>query len=318
MFFMVVSVFVWVTAGGVVVRDLLRSALGKSQSQGRTFSRKGKIFRAVLFSLCGLYILALVWSFVEPYYPCLEKVRLTSPKVTEPLRIVQISDTHCDATGRAEARVVEMIRELQPDLILFTGDGVNSDEGIPQFKQLMQQLSHVSPLYGVQGNWEAWFFSDVDTFAGTGMIELTSEAKMVTIRNQKIWITGAAVGGEAGSRRRAGKLPKSAFRIALHHYPVAIQKFDGVVDILLSGDTHGGQIALPLIGPLIKIKRWGGPYYMTGLHTMSSGTHLYVNRGVGMEGGNVPRVRFMAPPEVTLIEIHPEESVAGVNSQATR
>jgi predicted MPP superfamily phosphohydrolase len=42
-----------------------------------------------------------------------------------------------------------------------------------------------------------------------------------------------------------------------------------------------------------------------GLHTMDD-THVYVNRGIGMEGGAVPRVRFMASPEVTLIELTPE------------
>jgi predicted MPP superfamily phosphohydrolase len=81
---------------------------------------------------------------------------------------------------------------------------------------------------------------------------------------------------------------------------------DGHVDLLLSGDTHGGQIALPLIGPLIKVRRWRDRFYEAGLHTAPGGTRYYVNRGIGMEGHHVPRVRFNVPPEVTLLEIRPE------------
>ena len=74
--------------------------------------------------------------------------------------------------------------------------------------------------------------------------------------------------------------------------------------MLLSGDTHGGQIVFPLLGPLIRIGRWDGKFHESGLHRIGK-MWLYVNRGIGMEGGPVPRTRFFCPPEVALIEIVP-------------
>lgn len=303
--FIIFSCLLWVVAGGIAFRALLRRFGLRAGLPWRSLSRVGRGFRFAIAILCGAYIVAIGWSFVEPYYPVVETVILTSPKVTAPLRIVHISDTHCDPVMRAEDRVIEKVRKLHPDLILFTGDGVNSKGGIPRFKELMGRLSGVAPLYGVQGNWEAWWFRDVDTFKDTGMVELKNRAMSVRVRNQRIWLIGAPVDGEAGLRRRARKLPRSAFRIGLHHFPAALTRLDGTVDLLLSGDTHGGQISLPVLGPLIKIRRWQSPYYTAGLHTTAAGTHLYVNRGIGMEGRRVPRVRFNVPPEITVIEIRP-------------
>ncbi|MBN2719392.1 MAG: hypothetical protein JXX14_26310, partial [Deltaproteobacteria bacterium] len=122
------------------------------------------------------------------------------------------------------------------------------------------------------------------------------------------WLIGAPVDGEGNLRARAKRLPESAFRVGVHHFPAAITQLDGAVDLLLSGDTHGGQVALPFLGPLIKIRRWNTPFYSAGLHTTPGGTHLYVNRGIGMEGRNVPRVRFNVPPEVTLIKLLPKRN----------
>jgi hypothetical protein len=75
------------------------------------------------------------------------------------------------------------------------------------------------------------------------------------------------------------------------------------VDLYCAGHTHGGQVALPLYGALITFSKYGKKYE-AGLYREGE-TWLYVNRGIGMEGGSTPRVRFWAPPEVTVIEVSP-------------
>lgn len=304
--FVFISSIIWAVAGGILVRILLRYLGFRTGKNWKDLSRQGRFFRCGVLLIWGSYPLALMWAYIEPYYPQLETTLLFSDKVTDTIRIVHISDTHCDPVRRAEDRVVSMVESLKPDIIAFTGDGVNSDEGIPQFKRLMRSLSGIAPLYGVRGNWEAWWFTHTDTFADTGIIELVNHPMPIRVRDQQLWIIGAPVDGEDSLGRRTRKLPRNAYRIVLHHFPEAIKRVDGAADLLLSGDTHGGQIALPLVGPLIRIHRWGGAFYSNGLHTTSKGTHLYVNRGIGMEGGHVPRIRFNVPPEVTLIEIHPD------------
>ena len=75
------------------------------------------------------------------------------------------------------------------------------------------------------------------------------------------------------------------------------------VDLYLCGHTHGGQIAMPFYGALITMSKFGKKYE-AGMYTVGD-TILYVNRGIGMDGGPAPRVRFLARPEITVFEIHP-------------
>jgi predicted MPP superfamily phosphohydrolase len=75
------------------------------------------------------------------------------------------------------------------------------------------------------------------------------------------------------------------------------------VDLCCCGHTHGGQIALPFYGALITLTRTG-KQFEAGLYRVGQ-TWLYVNRGIGMEGGWLPRVRFCARPELTLIDLTP-------------
>jgi predicted MPP superfamily phosphohydrolase len=201
---------------------------------------------------------------------------------------------------------VSIIASLKPEMIVFTGDGVNSDEGIPLFKKTMKSLSKIAPLFGVRGNWEAWWFTHIDTFKGTGLIELNGTARPVRVAGQTIWIGGVAVDEEQKLDSMLTQMPKDAFRIILHHFPAASTLVDGRADLLLSGDTHDGQLKLPVIGPLIRIRRWGTPFYESGIHHTAAGLDFYVNRGIGMEGHHVPRVRFNCPPEIALIELSPK------------
>src|SRR5690606_28729056 len=80
------------------------------------------------------------------------------------------------------------------------------------------------------------------------------------------------------------------------------------IDLYLCGHTHGGQVRLPLIGPLVTSSKLGRRYVM-GLYREGR-THLYVSRGVGFEGLGAPRVRFLCPPEITLIRLAPGDQVS--------
>ena len=92
----------------------------------------------------------------------------------------------------------------------------------------------------------------------------------------------------------------------LYHYPDMIEEAAGPkLDLYLCGHTHGGQVALPLYGAMITLARHGKKYE-SGRYTVG-GTTLYVNRGIGMEGGRVPRVRFCARPEITVLDIVPAD-----------
>jgi predicted MPP superfamily phosphohydrolase len=97
-------------------------------------------------------------------------------------------------------------------------------------------------------------------------------------------------------------VPPGVLMVFLHHYPDEIYEVaKQQVDLYCAGHTHGGQVALPIYGALITFSRFG-KRFESGLYKVED-THLYVNRGIGMDGGFAPRVRFCARPEVTVIDI---------------
>lgn len=293
-----------VFAGWRLVRALRRRSEKRSGFGAVTTRRDCFIdWLAALLVLTGALMLA--WAFIEPYFPVIREIQIESPKLERKVRVVHITDLHCDPEVRAETRLVEKIGEVAPDLIIFSGDGVNSDEGIPVFRRTMQALVRIAPVYAVRGNWESWWFQHVDTFDSTGVHVLENENRRVQVGEQTLWISGAAVDHEASWPSTLEELPEKDFRLAVHHYPQAAPLVGDRADLLLSGDTHGGQIRLPGVGPLVRIGRWGEEFVPAGLHELSSGLRMYVSQGIGMEGGRVPRVRFLVPPEIAVVDLVP-------------
>jgi len=94
------------------------------------------------------------------------------------------------------------------------------------------------------------------------------------------------------------------FNIFLYHSPDLIEDVkDSNVDLYLAGHTHGGQVCLPFYGAIITFSKFGKKYE-AGRYKVGD-AELYVNRGLGMEGGKAPRVRFFARPEIAVFDIVP-------------
>ena len=285
---------------------LLRRRAERRSGFGAVTPRNVRLFDGLAAFLVLLGLGMLAWAFIEPYFPIVRHVEVPSPKIIHKVRVVHISDLHCDSEVRAEERLVKAIGEVGPDLIIFSGDGVNSDGGIPVFRKTMRELVDIAPVYAVRGNWESWWFQHVDTFADTGVIVLENENHHVHVGEQSLWISGAAVDHEDAWPNTLEELPKADFRLAVHHYPQAAPMVGARADLLVSGDSHGGQVRLPGVGPLLRIQRWDRAFVPVGLHELSSGLRMYVSQGVGMEGGSVPRVRFLVPPEIAVLDLVPE------------
>ncbi len=298
--FLVVAIGVFVAAASSLLRTAVRRLRGNPTALGPVERRiqKAVYSLAAFGALCVLY----GWK-VEPYRLTVTTLRVETPKVAgAPLRVVLLSDTHCDTEGRLEGRIPPAAAALRPDLIVFAGDSLNEAAALPRFKALMAELSKVAPVYAVSGNWDAWFWSKLDLYGGTGVRLLDNEALDLTVRGTKLRLLGLpADEGFSGKRLFARADPKS-LSVALHHYPDEVyQAADAGVDLYLAGHTHGGQVALPFYGALVTLSRWG-KRFEAGRYQVGP-TTLYVNRGIGMEGGHAPRVRFWAAPELTLIEL---------------
>lgn len=257
----------------------------------------------IAIALGAAVALAVAYGFCEPYRPEVVRVSLRLATLRQPIRVVQLSDLHSDPTVRTERRLPAIVAGLAPDLIVFTGDAINSTGGLGSFRQLMTELAAIAPTFAVRGNWDVWWFPRANLFGATGVRELTSQAAVVRVRDQDLWLVGIPVDSEAALPRAIAAAPADRPLILLHHYAWA---FDlpaaRRADLVLAGDSHGGQMRLPLLGELIHLARHG-VWKAAGLHREGN-RMLYVNRGIGMEGG-VPRVRFRCRPEVTLFELGP-------------
>lgn len=240
--------------------------------------------------------------FIEPYQLDVKHIKLTLadiPRGTKPIIVVQVSDLHSDAGVRLENKVAEEIEKLRPNVILFTGDAVNSFEGALVFNAFAARIKRVAETFAVKGDWD-FAFHPHDILAESGLGSL-SGFKIINANGIKLCIIGADSGA---SCKDASKFaPKGLPTIMMYHNPdgdvVLDQDMKGI-DLYVCGHTHGGQIALPFYGAMIT-QSVQGKKYESGLHRVGD-AYQYTNRGIGMEG-HFPRLRFCSPPELTVFEL---------------
>ena len=283
------------------VRSRLRREPGASSRLGRTCG-------TTVLALAVLGIGCAAWGFfVEPNRLTVTRVRMESarvPRGAAPIRIVHITDLHCESVPRLEEQLPEAIAKERPDLIAFTGDSLNTPAGLPVFQRCMSRIASIAPTFVVKGNWDIWNVPGIERFADTGVHELDGTAARVTVRGTDVWIAGVPADQEALGGHALAGVPHGVPTIFLFHhpYPEVVPDVDrSRVDLLLAGHLHGGQVALPLFGAIMTLSRHG-KRYEHGLYEVGP-MHLFVSRGIGMEGGRAPRIRFCAPPEIAVIEI---------------
>lgn len=303
LFFLIIAV-VYIYAFGGLVRTVLEKfgVIKDKPLRLQIWARRVFFTLALLGFACFAYA-----YFVEPYRLDVRKVEIKSAKIPQGkrLRVVHISDIHSDAAARLEETLPAAIAAEKPDLIVYTGDSVNSPEGLPVFRKCITALAQIAPVYVVRGNWDVWFWKNLDLFGETGAKELNGAAERLEIGGVPVWLAGIFVESEKKLPETLSRIPKNEFSIFLFHYPDLIPEVSAAeIDLYAAGHTHGGQVAMPFYGALVTFSKFGKKYE-GGTYQVDK-TTLNVNRGIGMEGGKAPRVRFWARPEITVIEIVPE------------
>ncbi len=287
----------------IVVVVLVSAARTAIRLIGGAEPRSWKTDAILAVAFLGIVCIAY-GRLVEPYWLSVTRLALESTKIPKGshIRIAHISDIHSDSAPRLENRLAEVMAAEHPDVIVFTGDSINSREGLPVFKTLMQKLRAVAPTFAVKGNWDVSYWEDLGLFEGTGAVELDGSARLLEIRGVKIGIAGVASGNLKALPKALGALPKDVYSIFLFHHPDLINEVAARdIDLYCAGHTHGGQVALPFYGALVTFSKYG-KQFESGLFREGK-TMFYVNRGLGMEGGMIPRFRFLARPELTIIDV---------------
>jgi predicted MPP superfamily phosphohydrolase len=285
--------------------------LGAGFFSHRDFSSLFLSHRTALF-------LPLAWGMATAFYGYFEardirteRVVINTPKIPQAvgkLTIVQISDVHLGLIVREERlkRIVAEIKAASPDILVSTGDLV--DGQINRMTGLAELFQDIRPRLGkfaVTGNHEI--------YAGLNQaVAFTERAGFKVLRNE-----GTTAGGlinivgvddptiERVTRSRPApekdllsKVPQAGFTLFLKHRPAVDQESLGLFDLQLSGHVHKGQLF-----PFNLVTRLFYPVKM-GYALYPQGSSLYVSRGTGTWG---PPIRFLAPPEVTVIELRHAE-----------
>ncbi len=259
-------------------------------------------------------------AIVEPRRLGLTEVAVTSDKMlpaAPPLRVLHISDLHIERLSVREDQLLALMETARPDVILITGDYVNisfnaDPETQAQVRELLGKLAAPYGVYAVLGT-PAVDLPDViaPLFAGLPVRLLRDEAiRLSGPGDQPLTIIGLECQHDMAADSRTldrvlASVAGDGPRLLLYHSPDLMpQAVAHGIDLYLCGHTHGGQVRLPLIGPLLTSSKLGRRYVMG--HYREGATHLYVSRGVGFEGLGAPRVRLFCPPEIALVEVSAE------------
>ncbi|MBM3878351.1 MAG: hypothetical protein FJ387_01310 [Verrucomicrobia bacterium] len=245
--------------------------------------------RAAFWSAPALALADALW--LEPGWLKLRTLPLTrGPART---RFVHFTDLHHKGDTDLLQELVRAINRWAPEFVCFTGDLIEETEFLAEALEALREIQ--APLYGVPGNHDYWCQADFAVihraFAATGGGWLLDQAALAP---------GGQVNLLGASCRRPFhlELRPALLNVALIHYPAWVVNLGSRrFDLVLAGHSHGGQVRLPLIGPLVLPT--GVDSYDLGLYRTPAGP-LYVGAGVGWFYLNV---RFRCRPEVTLIEL---------------
>ncbi len=278
-----------------------------------------RLFRRVLRLLPRFPGLRWYAARVAPRRLRLERVAVPLPGLPAALaglRIGFLTDIHHDP-GRPLTllrRGVALINAAAPDIIVLGGDYVvGRGRDFAPCAALLGRLRAPLGVYAVLGNHDHWAGADAVaaqlTAAGVTVLRNASR-RIAGPGDAPLWILGldTSVRERADPDATLAGVPEGEFRLLLAHEPDVADTLGARgfrADLQLSGHTHGGQVVLPLAGPLILPIL--GRRYLRGLYRTPVGA-LYVSRGLG---GVPPFLRLNAPPEVTLLTLTPDAGEGG-------
>lgn len=245
----------------------------------------------------------------------------------EGYRIVQISDLHNVKFGKNNQKLVDRIRECEPDMIVLTGDLVDSNHtNVDRAVQFVDEIVKICPVYYVTGNHEYWLEKSeydelMDGLVSAGVVILDNQVVEISRGDAKFRLVGlddrsladgtleALLSDESIRNNQAEQKEETAdnedsgekeLTVVLAHEPQYLARYAGTgVDLVLSGHAHGGQFRLPFVGGIVAPDQGFLPEYTAGEYYMN-GTEMIVSRGLG---NSVIPVRLFNYPEIVCVDL---------------
>ena len=278
--------------------------------------RKRRLFRTLRRLLLAVILLGgfLWWSNAFLETAAFELTFANLPAGFDGCRAVILSDLHTAEFGSGNQRLLEAVREAEPDYIFLTGDLLDQYRPVPEgyVEQLADALSAMAPTYYITGNHE-WALGGVPALKellSTHGVTVLSNAFLPLERNGDTIIL-AGIDDPNGYADQ--KTPEAVaaevyaaygdpFWVLLAHRNNRFEQQYSLLgaDLVISGHAHGGIIRLPFLGGLISHDLELFPDYTAGLYEVN-GSVLFVSRGLGNSGASF---RLFNRPEVAVLTLH--------------
>ena len=247
---------------------------------------------AIVASVVGCYAF-----WIEPYHLEVSHHHVRA-SISVPLKIAHLSDLHTYGIGRLEQKLFDILDSERPDLIVITGDSIHTDANYPGFREVLLRLRAPLGVWVVNGNHEVWWPipNEQSFYESAGAKLLVNTNMRVT---DDVWLVGLddSFAGSPDLERALADVPSTAYRIALFHSPAFFDRIAGKCELALAGHSHGGQVRLPVIGPV-----WVPPEtgrYVEGWFEKDN-SRMYVSRGIGT---SVVAARFLCRPEIAFVTL---------------
>lgn len=300
--------------------------MSKAKKDIKAPKKKRKALKWILGIIAFLLVVVIATGGVNYYLNknfTVSFYQITSDKVSNNIRIVELSDLHNSEYGKDNIRLIEKIEALKPDIIVYAGDMMNEqDSDYSVMFDLSDKLSEIAPIYACYGNNELdqQLFYD-DTFkkqlAEHNVTLLSNEAKDVEIGSSTVQLVAISDNADQfdvetnNAKKFINSIePTDNCRICLTHYPELFNEklLDKNIDIAFTGHAHGGHVRLPYVGGLYSPGEGFLPKFSEGVVEADDGTKVVVSRGLGnsseatgIKGLEIPRINNQ--PELVVVDI---------------
>lgn len=232
-------------------------------------------------------------------------------------RIAHLSDLHNAEFGKKNKRLLKLLKEISPDIMVITGDLVDSRHTDLEIAlDFVRQAVKLAPVYYVPGNHEARLDCWHQVWGGltaAGAVVLENRLLPLTHGGDTVTLVGLADPSFTVKRDPSHRAPdivrrrlrklllrEDGFCILLSHRPDLFPVYARCgIDLAFCGHAHGGQARLPFIGGIIAPNQGFFPKYDSGLYTQG-GCSMVVSRGLG---NSLCPLRFNNRPEVVVAEL---------------
>lgn len=278
--------------------------------------KKTKILLTVIVG----FITIIIWIYWSNTVLIINHIKISGdnlPQSFEGFRIAQISDLHNAELGEKNINLVEKLAECDPDIIVITGDIIDSHHtNIDVSVAFAKKATEMAPTYFVTGNHEVWLDENeynelIDKLTDSGIIILQNESVTLKRNNERVRLVGVddpsfnadyLLDEVSVMNSNLSELIKNNadYTVLLSHRPELFNVYvSGNVDLVLSGHAHGGQFRLPFLGGVVAPGQGLFPKYDSGCFTENA-TNMIVSRGIG---NSIIPFRINNGPEIILVEL---------------